>query len=1618
MAYDFFSAVTSGEQPAATKKSGKQNKPLDFFTTVQNTVGAIQLPDAEFQKMQQQAEQEKQREQDRALAQQREKEAKAAEEAWNNRPWYKKATSYVQDTFLSGSNIKQTAKGVVEDVKNDPVGAATAVPIGLFDAGSKALNSTANAGQDVLDWITKKATFGKVDPSKNGRLKVPVFSEQLKEFTDLDSSAQYGGYTPRPDQETDTAKALRDSATNVAGYEMGNALSKIGGIASGVVQRTLGNIIGGQIMSEADSLEERGKQALFDGVFGLATEGAGKVISKGYKAFTPRGPAAKAVEAVEPGAVAAETKAAKTALKPGEVTARPDAPADMKIVYKPKANLGKDLNGNTRLAITEFDNETGQAIVYYRKGLEKKPQLLQQTLEHEYGHAVDKFAGGGSNISSRLKNYPGNKVSLDETFATYAAETGKNTEQLSNDIAEEILRLSQGHGSNSGEQFAEAIRALRANADTAEQLAPTLSGFLQHVKVQDVLPTPRYTTHSLTEKALQVATKEKVLADVLPKASEAVRYEKIPERTVLKGTEAKPLAGVRPENIVHFNQGKQPRVTLIVPTKDKELITIASRMESLKATNAEKAAARAELRRIAADQGVSEVEARAAAKAAYEHYKAMAREVRAKEGAVIYNSIGKETADRAAKQATKSTLAQISLKQTAKAPIQNKTLQPVAQVVQQLRSPILKKYGEIVIDLANKGDAASLQSLKEQLTETLQKVPKESNTAAEANALINQIDTAIKAAGEVKAPKPGEQPQGVKVYDDNRIVLDAAPEQKEGTVRIFVTNKALKEGQYVDTDLERQVTRGTANEPKIVADIPYDKADEFLVPAEGGRAEVGELKLTKDLPDEYVVYKTGEPDNVARTEVTKKAAKEKSVTPGEKPAQSAVIAETGLDTKKRVTTESYNPAKINAPEEVDELFAKLSEGDNNFATQRISKSDEDIRDLSRMVGLTEEQLLNAAPGSIANAETVTAARQLVLDKAAELSNSIKEINPNTATPAQLKEFRDKLLQLTAMQKAVAGFRTEASNVFRSLKLELRPGENATLQELMGELQKSGLAGEADLSIFSNKVAKQMEMSKLRRVGEGALSTWYASILSGPKTTVRNVLSTGSNLITELAAAAGNPKRWREIPSMTSGLLRGLQQGWGEAKAVLKGQADTTTKFMDTTKGALEPEVFTGKWRTYGQVVESVGRFLNAQDTLLKAGAREMERAALKVANPEISDALSDAISRAYGERTVYHGKPTGRFIGAARDSVQVLRRKFPESKVIIPFVDTVANVLDRQFDYIPIFSALRLRESTILRQVDNIAQEFNITGAAEKKVLAQRLRDQQLGRMVLGTAVAGAGISLAAQGKLSGNGPTSIAERQQLMAQGWRPNSIKIGDKWVPYTYFGPLAGLLSMAGNVHDKTYYDKAPNKDIQTLITKGMVGWVQTQLQQSFLSGTADLIEVANGLKDPQAYVNGLVSGLVPVPKLYTQSREILQNLSGDAQQYDARTLSDKIRLNLGITGNLQPRLDAMGKPVKSDLIYGVTPGTESNDPVLEFLNGQQIVVSKPSLNQQYSVDGKKQALTPEQYTRYVKEAGQEIYDAINSDLTYLADLDPDEAKKEVQKLVDRIRDDKRDEIFYGQ
>jgi hypothetical protein len=742
------------------------------------------------------------------------------------------------------------------------------------------------------------------------------------------------------------------------------------------------------------------------------------------------------------------------------------------------------------------------------------------------------------------------------------------------------------------------------------------------------------------------------------------------------------------------------------------------------------------------------------------------------------------------------------------------------------------------------------------------------------------------------------------------------------------------------------------------------------------------------------------------------------------------FASTGLKTKKNVKSLSYNPEKINAPKDVIDLVGGIAKEGKEFSEQRISKSNEDLKKLAQEVGVTVEDLISLKPGSIANAETVLKSRQLVADLAQELRDTVKEIDSTTATPGQLKDFKTKLLRLQGSMKAVAGLRTEAANVFRQFKMEAIAGENDIMRETLNAVKKLDAASGEDLTKFMKGSKELMEPTALDKVWH----LWYASVLSGPSTQLKNFFGNLGNAVLELSSEAiTNP---RGFTNSLGGFIQGLGKGAERFKEIWK--EGEISKFEER---GIKPIKFKGnaKWLN---AADYVGRLMSGVDAIFKGGfyGMDLRSQARDIAIKENlrGEALKERISELqakptpemtesaanYALRGTFNQKPTGMMgilantIGRAtslsleksalvKESLQAVKEGRYEDvnsavlgeagiksvgRLIVPFSRVVANVVNAGLDYSPV---------GFIREGLPFKVAGKIKGGKDVELSRQDVR--QLGRATLGTIGMIYAASLAAQGMLSGDGPRDKAKRDMLVQSGWRANSIKIGDTWVPYQNLGPAGIPLTIIGNYFDAYRYDKLDKKQVDQRLAYTALGSVNSILSMSFLSSLSDLITAVSSkdIKYFQRFAASQATSLVP--NAYKQIRNYFNPTS-----YSPDNIKEQIMVNVGITDGVKTKINVFGQTVKKDYISGLQPSPETKDPLIKFMAENGLTVSFPTTATKIRPVGDRESrnMTPDEVYLYTKYSGIEIKKQLDREFNYIKRLTANQKQTAQERQQDYI------------
>jgi len=207
--------------------------------------------------------------------------------------------------------------------------------------------------------------------------------------------------------------------------------------------------------------------------------------------------------------------------------------------------------------------------------------------------------------------------------------------------------------------------------------------------------------------------------------------------------------------------------------------------------------------------------------------------------------------------------------------------------------------------------------------------------------------------------------------------------------------------------------------------------------------------------------------------------------------------------------------------------------------------------------------------------------------------------------------------------------------------------------------------------------------------------------------------------------------------------------------------------------------------------------------------------------------------------------------------VQQLRHDHPAFALFIPFIKTPWNIIKEGYSYIPIIPAIRASYTTkegIRKEAFNLAANVIPLHGPPAKMSY----DELIPRQIIGMAMFATIGTMFDEDTITGSWPRSPSERQRWKDAGIKPYAIKIGDVWVGYHRFEPIATPLAMAADLFTLTK-DYSDDTDINTneldVLKANLLIMVKSNLaSKSFLEGMHTLV---GAIVDPNVSLqNGLI------------------------------------------------------------------------------------------------------------------------------------------------------------------
>ena len=566
--------------------------------------------------------------------------------------------------------------------------------------------------------------------------------------------------------------------------------------------------------------------------------------------------------------------------------------------------------------------------------------------------------------------------------------------------------------------------------------------------------------------------------------------------------------------------------------------------------------------------------------------------------------------------------------------------------------------------------------------------------------------------------------------------------------------------------------------------------------------------------------------------------------------------------------------------------------------------------------------------------------------------------------------------------------------------------------------------------------------------------WYANVLSGPFTHLKNIVSNLANTVA--LGAVQTALHPLDTAAYAADLGRGLLKGIPEAAEVLRTGQVTGTRLNKFAAAAPIEQLHRAllPWKL-------VSRFLAAEDLLffksaeearagvlarqigrtegLRGAALEQRVRDLLARVPErvqaaevqarsegltgrdytrrVSEILEQsrppelmAAATDFGLRSTFNQKPEG-ILGLAAnkwtEGIHQVGERFPGLQIplqlVVPFVNIITNVTNAGLDYTPV-GAWR-------------AGRAQLTGNFMGRPVMPLEVQETYAKAVLGT-LATAGLAALAAAFLDdedppfaiyGAGPRTKDQRDQLKATGWRPYTVKVGDKYVNYQ-LSPLSIPLAVMGNFFDAARWK---NLDETSLAQRVALAWQYVGhviTSQAWLDGLAkvgsQMERDPSGKSAENAVKSWVRSGTAfVIPNVAKQVDQLF-----DPTVYDDASLTAMLANQVPIVRSQgRPALDVFGQPV-------LRPATSQflsqrlEDPLRQTLIARGIWISMPDrdviIGDKSRGPDHSRALTEDEFYDYVKLSGAAIRDRL--DPNRIRDMDPDRAKAHVREVVREERE----------
>lgn len=510
-----------------------------------------------------------------------------------------------------------------------------------------------------------------------------------------------------------------------------------------------------------------------------------------------------------------------------------------------------------------------------------------------------------------------------------------------------------------------------------------------------------------------------------------------------------------------------------------------------------------------------------------------------------------------------------------------------------------------------------------------------------------------------------------------------------------------------------------------------------------------------------------------------------------------------------------------------------------------------------------------------------------------------------------KTLHDEIIKYTNL----GAFDNDNFSKFLSDKLglgQLTPEEGKKLTDLAKKIQDAP-EGSPKNDATQDLLAYRANL-KGTNWGEVVQGAWYANILSGYGTHIKNIVSTFFNGAAFFASESARSPR--SIPVLLAGAARGLHRGLVEAAHTVKTGRSPIHVSKIEIPGVLERQKFVGGLLNPYNWLKFVGRLMVAEDVLQFQALKEMRatqlaykearksgsknpfsKATWKIINEKLlntkersEDAIAQAESEGFKKKTVewkrrvyelmelsrpiqmtedaYGFAAKGTFNHANEGTLGALTNALTSIidvpiggvkplRFVVPFTRILTNVVNTALDFTPVGFVRAIRGKRGFESFD----KFHPTKGAYVE-LTDEERKQLVARASLGIGLTTALYAMTKipckEGhnmiEITGGGTGNYLKDDQLKQTGWQPYSVRVcGGDYFSYK-LTPMVLNLSMIGNMGDFEKYN--PKASEASFMKKVMMGAWETKsvmLDMTWVASTTQFMQHLSS-DNPQQEMKG--------------------------------------------------------------------------------------------------------------------------------------------------------------------